>query len=182
MTHHTVTERAMFEEFASVNGKRPELVARNQAGKYLRLDTATGWMWWQAARRAPTVPPITASLMVDDGGERPAYCVMAAYTSEKDARNALARLTAASQPPEAVQLDEIKAAWNAQADEFNQWGELGEDEKVEWAAIHAAATAQRKPLSDEYIRALYDEESHWDMVAPYVIAFARSIEAAHDIT
>lgn len=52
----------------------------------------------EADRRAPTVPPITASLMVDDGGERPAYCVMAAYTSEKDARNALVRLTAAPQP------------------------------------------------------------------------------------
>lgn len=56
MTHHTDAERAEFEEFASVNGERPELVARNQAGEYLRLDTATGWMWWQAARRAPAEP------------------------------------------------------------------------------------------------------------------------------
>lgn len=35
--------------------------------------------------------------------------------------------------------DEIKLAWNAQADEFNQWDELGEDEKVEWAAAYAVA-------------------------------------------
>ena len=37
--------------------------------------------------------------------------------------------------------DEIRTAWNAQADEHNQWEELGEDEKIEWAALHAAARA-----------------------------------------
>ena len=35
--------------------------------------------------------------------------------------------------------EEIKAAWNAQADEHNQWDALGEDEKIEWAASSAAA-------------------------------------------
>lgn len=35
--------------------------------------------------------------------------------------------------------DEIRTAWNAQADEHNQWDALGEDEKVEWAAKHGAA-------------------------------------------
>lgn len=35
--------------------------------------------------------------------------------------------------------DEIRTAWNAQADEHNQWDELGEDEKIEWAASSAAA-------------------------------------------
>ena len=45
-----------------------------------------------------------------------------------------------------------------------------------------ASQAQRAPLSDAAIRDLYSEEVHWDMVAPYVIAFARSIEAAHGIT
>jgi hypothetical protein len=33
------------------------------------------------------------------------------------------------------------AAWNAQADEFNQWDELGEDEKLEWTADRAAEWA-----------------------------------------
>ena len=33
-----------------------------------------------------------------------------------------------------MKYDEIKTAWNAQADEHNQWDELGEDEKIEWAA------------------------------------------------
>lgn len=45
-----------------------------------------------------------------------------------------------------------------------------------------ASQEQRAPLSDAAIRDLYSEEIHWDMVAPYVIAFARSIEAAHGIT
>ena len=29
--------------------------------------------------------------------------------------------------------DEIKTAWDVQADGHNQWGSLSEDEKVEWA-------------------------------------------------
>lgn len=28
---------------------------------------------------------------------------------------------------------EIIDSWNAQADEYNQWDDLGEDEKLEWA-------------------------------------------------
>ena len=37
-----------------------------------------------------------------------------------------------------MKYDDIKTAWNAQADEHNQWDELGEDEKVEWAARFGA--------------------------------------------
>ena len=46
-----------------------------------------------------------------------------------------------------MKYDKIKTAWNAQADEFNQWCELGEDEKVEWAARFGAITerAARQP-------------------------------------
>ena len=35
--------------------------------------------------------------------------------------------------------DQVIAAWNAQADEYNQWSELGEDEKIEWAVACAKA-------------------------------------------
>lgn len=49
------------------------------------------------------------------------------------------------------------------------------------ASCFGASQAQRVPLSDAEIRDLYSEEVCWDMVAPYVIAFARSIEAAHGI-
>ena len=34
---------------------------------------------------------------------------------------------------------QIIEAWNAQADEYNQWDDLGEDEKVEFAARAGAA-------------------------------------------
>lgn len=37
-----------------------------------------------------------------------------------------------------MKYEEIRHAWNAQADEHNQWDELGEDEKIEWAARVAA--------------------------------------------
>jgi hypothetical protein len=42
--------------------------------------------------------------------------------------------------PKEVVVD-APAAWNAQADEFNQWDELGEDEKLEWTADRAAQWA-----------------------------------------
>ena len=32
-----------------------------------------------------------------------------------------------------MNIDEIIAAWNAQADYMNTWQHLGEDEKLEWA-------------------------------------------------
>lgn len=35
--------------------------------------------------------------------------------------------------------DEIRHAWNAQADDGNRWHSLSEAEKIEWAAIHASA-------------------------------------------
>jgi hypothetical protein len=38
-----------------------------------------------------------------------------------------------------MKYDEIKTAWNAQADDGNRWHSLSEAEKIEWAAIHAAA-------------------------------------------
>ena len=35
---------------------------------------------------------------------------------------------------------QVVASWNAQADEHNQWAELGEDEKIEWAMACAKST------------------------------------------
>lgn len=43
---------------------------------------------------------------------------------------------------------EIVAAWNAQADEHNQWDDLGEDEKIEWAAEYAVTI---QTGSEEYV-------------------------------
>jgi len=38
-------------------------------------------------------------------------------------------------------VDSAPYTWNAQADEFNQWGTLGLDEQLEWAANRAAEWA-----------------------------------------
>ncbi|MDH1429138.1 hypothetical protein N5J23_04960 [Comamonas aquatica] len=56
MTHHTDAERALFEAVASDDGKWPQAIERDAKGNYLLLTTANGWMWWQAARRAPAAP------------------------------------------------------------------------------------------------------------------------------
>lgn len=44
---------------------------------------------------------------------------------------------------------EIIARWNAQADEHNQWDELGEDEKVEWAFSCGASAVPARPTRQE---------------------------------
>ena len=41
-----------------------------------------------------------------------------------------------------MKYDEIRLAWNAQAEDFNQWAEIGLIEKVEWAASIAAVKAR----------------------------------------
>ena len=57
MTHtSTEQERKLFEAVASDNGKWPQAIERDAKGNYLLLTTANGWMWWQAARRAPAAP------------------------------------------------------------------------------------------------------------------------------
>ncbi len=45
-----------------------------------------------------------------------------------------------------MKYEEIRHAWNAQADEFNQWVELGLGEKVEWAARLAATNPTQQGL------------------------------------
>ena len=52
--------------------------------------------------------------------------------------------------------EQVIAAWNAQADEHNQWDALGEDEKIEWAVAcaKAAPPAKREPMTPEQISAM----------------------------
>ena len=52
-----------------------------------------------------------------------------------------------------MKYDEIRHAWNAQADEHNQWDELGEDEKIEWAARVAVVKerAARQKAQEEVV-------------------------------
>ena len=49
---------------------------------------------------------------------------------------------------------EIVASWNAQADEYNQWDDLGEDEKIEWAvkyAVMQSGLCKEDPDSEDYV-------------------------------
>ena len=48
---------------------------------------------------------------------------------------------------------QIIEAWNAQADQFNQWSELCEDEKLEWAYSLATQSAAAV-LTNEQIQDL----------------------------
>ena len=160
MTQNTDQERELFEAFASDNGKWLKAIERDARGDYLLLTTTVGWMWWRAARSAPAVS-VPQETCVICGSDKP-------YTGTCGSNDPRALCKKpAPQPPEAVQLDEIKAAWNAQADEFNQWDELGEDEKVEWAAAYAV-TKERAAISkatddeafDDFAEDVDDSECH----------------------
>ena len=43
--------------------------------------------------------------------------------------------------PGPLTYERVVAAWNTQADEYNQWDDLGEDEKIEWA-VECAQTKE----------------------------------------
>lgn len=58
--------------------------------------------------------------------------------------------------------DQVVAAWNAQADKYNQWDELGEDEKIEWALKFAQLTPPTAAPSDAELYPLI--EKHFGMV------------------
>jgi hypothetical protein len=52
------------------------------------------------------------------------------FTARAQAKEGQAMTDTTSAAPT---YEQVIASWNAQADEYNQWGELGEDEKIEWA-------------------------------------------------
>lgn len=124
MTQSTEQERELFEAVASDDGKWPQAIERDAKGNYLLLTTANGWMWWQAARRAPVVPHTKVkpdfywdsekqhhvpTLLIEfepvPAGEP---CYAKGWT---DRDNLAAMLAAAPQPPEAAQLDDTNAAY-----------------------------------------------------------------------
>ena len=74
--------------------KTAAAVLRHQHSEFERLHALAAG---QATAAQAVVPPnaITASVMRDDGGEAPAFCLMAAYRSEKDAMDAFALIAAA---------------------------------------------------------------------------------------
>lgn len=57
--------------------------------------------------------------------------------------------------------EEVIAAWNNQADKHNQWSDLGEDEKLEWAmSLEREACARAcellRPSKREYDHRFWD--------------------------
>jgi hypothetical protein len=99
---------------------------------------------------APVKPPhaITASLMRDDGGDAPAFCLMVAYRSEADARDAMFLLRRSQTAPagsggweeHARQLDRELDYWRTQAKTMAEhqageawyWQGDGEDHPESW--------------------------------------------------
>ena len=78
-----------------------------------------------------------------------------------------------------MNYEEIKAAWNAQADEYNQWDELNEIEKIEWAAVNAAAM-ERASRAVAVYRAVQQERDECALVCDEFVsasACARQIRA-----
>jgi hypothetical protein len=78
---------------------------------------------------------------------------------------------------------QIAAAWNAQADEFNQWDELDLCEKIEWAA-HWGASQARVPLAMYQRNTIKANAWRETMVGGYYDANAiiDATERAHGIT
>ena len=42
-------------------------------------------------------------------------------------------------PPQLISRDDLAAAWNEDADHFNRWDSLSDDEQLEWAQLRAVA-------------------------------------------
>lgn len=61
-------------------------------------------------------------------------------------------------------LDELKALWDAQADEYNKWGALGLDEMVEFAQkIAREDCARQLELTPSEVRLMAGEMSAQEM-------------------
>ena len=84
---------------------------------------------------------------------------------------------------------QIIDAWNAQADEANQWGALGEDEKLMWAYKQATAEAKKQEPDDltiAYMSGLYDgkkmrqwvglTEDDWDEIFGNALTIGEAIK------
>lgn len=118
MTQSIDTDRAEFEAVASDYGECPKAIERDAKGNYLLMHTATGWMWWQSARRAPAAPvPQGWKLVPSESTEEmarafraddaPHYFVMTTMRCNDFAERYRAAISAAPQPPEATVKDSL---------------------------------------------------------------------------
>jgi hypothetical protein len=55
------------------------------------------------------------------------------------------------------------------------------DDPSGWQPLYTHPQPKREPLTNEQIREFYNDNNNFELTGPYVIAFARAIEAAHGI-
>lgn len=73
------------------------------------------------AVQAAVPTPFTSSIMLDDGGDRPYYCLMTAYLSEAEARAALSLLSAPAQPAPTAEPSDAEIDAAIQAFDWEGW-------------------------------------------------------------
>ena len=70
-----------------------------------------------------------------------------------------------------MNIIEIIAAWNAQADYMNKWDSLGEAEKLEWAMKHereaCANLGEKLLLPETFFETTYEHDAHKDALLSY---------------
>ena len=78
--------------------------------------------------------------------------------------------------------NEIKAAWNAQANKYNQWNDISEVEKVEWAFDYGADLSMATPDLMKVLKLIANaENSALDLAYCKGIARAAIANAQDDI-
>ena len=86
----------------------------------------------------------------------------------------------------ALTYGQVIAAWNAQADEHNQWDALGEDEKIEWAVACAKAAPAAQGDAEDAARwrdlaaAVVEASANGDGDTPFMKAFSDAMGDSED--
>ena len=107
------------------------------------------------AARAQTVPTNLPEpdFTLDGGSVRCYYeSTVRRLIAARHSEGALGMVAGAPAQEDALTYERIIAAWNTQADEYNQWDCLGEDEKIEWAVRCAQAKE-----GDTYVQQVPDK-------------------------
>lgn len=172
MTQSTEQERKLFEAVASDDGKWPQAIERDTEGNYLLLTTANGWMWWQAARRAPAAPvpqgwKLVPVELLDTEQPELLPCPLCGGDVKHEVWS--------DRNYHKVECQDC----GLDVDYCNSYAELSEV----WNRRTPVAQAQRAPLSDEQIFNIYcKSDSTLNTTSSNLTLFARAIEAAHGIT
>ena len=113
----------------------------------------------RAATSLQFLPPkaITASVMREDGGERPAYCLMAAYRTEADAVEALGALAATQAEVQAEPVawlicrSAFRVSPDGQDAEGHEWLEEADEPGMEGSfPVYTAPQAQPADALDAW--------------------------------